>query len=168
MTAEEGVTVEAARIERKPHRRLDDELSDVECRSIGPDSREPTLYLLRVRAPDRHSIERVNAVLEDDPFTPGEPACREGFMARAELERMDLAEMFVDGCVAPDLQLEAADWGPEDEPAPVDRRGAGAYASAFRLIASNSAWSIAPLSSSAFARSISAAAPPPLPAVERT
>jgi hypothetical protein len=88
-------------------------------------------------------------------------------MARAELERMDLAEISVDGRVAPDLQLEAADWGPEDEPAPVDRRGAGVYASAFRLTASNSAWLMAPLSSRAFARSISAAAPP-LPAVERT
>ena len=87
-------------------------------------------------------------------------------MTRAELERMDLAEMSADGCVAADLQLEAADRSPEDEPAPVDRRGAGVYASAFRLIASNSAWSIAPLSSSPFARSISAAAPP-LPA-ERT
>ena len=88
---------------------------------------------------------------------------------------MELTEVSADRRVAADLQVETVDRSSERESSPVDGRRArgenlvGAYARAFCLIASKSAWSMAPLSSSALALSISAAAPPPPPpAVERT
>jgi hypothetical protein len=63
------VAVEAARVERNPNRPLDDELTDVERRSIGLDRFEPARYLARLRTLDRRSVEGANPVLEDDSLT---------------------------------------------------------------------------------------------------
>jgi hypothetical protein len=167
------VPVEPASIEKEPHRRFDDQLSDVQRRSCRLYCGQPPFDRRGRGALDRESVERADAVLEDEPFAAGDTG-PEKLIARAELERMDLSEVSADGRVAAYLQVETVDRSSERESSPVDGRRTrgedfvGAYASAFCLIASNSAWLIAPLSSSAFARSISAAAPPPLPAVERT